>query len=98
MKPLPDPITEREVKIELQWSADQRTTEALQRQAALMGCHSPTDYLLQAIAAVLAGNEEDTVVTDDGRLVCGRDAYGRDGVPRDVWKRPIGDRRSRLNA
>ena len=54
MKPLPNPITEREVKIELQWSADQRTTEALQRQAALMGCHSPTDYLLQAIAAVLA--------------------------------------------
>jgi hypothetical protein len=49
-----------------------------------MGFDSPTDYLLQAIATVLAGNEEDAVITDDGRLVCGRDAYCRDGVPQDV--------------
>ena len=47
------PITESEVK--LQWSADERTR--------------------QAIAAALAGNEEDTVVTDDCRLVCGHEAY-----------------------
>ena len=47
------PIIESEVK--LQWSADERTR--------------------QAIAAVLAGNEEDTVVTDDCRLVCGHEAY-----------------------
>ena len=84
MRPLPDPITESEVKMELQWSADERTRQALQRQSRLMGFDTPTDYMLQAIATVLAGNEDDTVVTDDGRLVCGRDAYYRDGVPRDV--------------
>jgi hypothetical protein len=53
--PLPDRITEAEVNLKLQWSADERTR--------------------QAIAAVLAGNEEDTVVTDDCRLVCGHEAY-----------------------
>jgi hypothetical protein len=46
------PITESEVK--LQWSADERTR--------------------QALAAVLVGNEEDTAVTDDCRLVCGHEA------------------------
>jgi hypothetical protein len=69
MKPLPNPITEREVKIELQWSADERTTQALQRQTALMGFKSPADCLLQIIATTLASNEENTVVTDDGRLI-----------------------------
>jgi hypothetical protein len=81
MKPLPDPITEREVKIELQWSADKRTRQALQRQSKLMGFDSPTDYLLQLIAVTLAGNEENTVVADDGRLLCGHDAYDRYGLP-----------------
>jgi hypothetical protein len=81
MKPLPNPITEGEVKIELQWSADERTRQALQRQSRLMGFGSLTDYMLQAIATVLAGNEEDTVVTDDGRLLCGREAYDRYGLP-----------------
>ena len=69
MRPLPDPITESEVKMELQWSADERTRQALQRQSRLMGFDSPTDYMLQLIAATLASNEEDTVVTDDGRLI-----------------------------
>ena len=69
MKPLPNPITEREVKIELQWSADEHTRQALQRQSRLMGFENPTDYMLQLIAATLASNEEDTVVTDDGRLI-----------------------------
>ena len=77
MKPLPNPITEREVKIELQWSADEHTRQALQRQSRLMGFENPTDYMLQLIAATLASNEEDTVVTDDGRLVCGHEAYNR---------------------
>jgi hypothetical protein len=45
--PLPDPISENEVKFELSWSADERATEALNRQARLMGFASPTDYLLQ---------------------------------------------------
>jgi hypothetical protein len=33
----PDPIKEREVKIELRWRADERTCNALERQAALTG-------------------------------------------------------------
>ena len=69
MKPLPNPITEREVQIELQWSADEPTSQAIERQSRLMGFDSPTDYMLQLIAATLASNEEDTVVTDDGRLI-----------------------------
>jgi hypothetical protein len=81
MKPLPNPITEREVKIELQWSADERTRQALQRQSRLMGFDSPTDYMRQAIAATLASNEQDTVVTDDGRLLCGHEVYARHGLP-----------------
>jgi hypothetical protein len=35
--PLPDPISEEEVKIELNWTADERTTRAIDRQAKLMG-------------------------------------------------------------
>ena len=53
-----DPIKEEEVKIDISWTADQRTTEALERQAALMGFGSPKEYLEQAIAAVLSGNEQ----------------------------------------
>jgi hypothetical protein len=57
----------------LNWTADERTRQAIERQAALMGFESPTDYLLQLIAAVLAGNEEDTYVSPDGRLASGCD-------------------------
>jgi len=82
--PLPDAIKESEVKIELTWSADARTQKAIERQAAIMGFESPTAYLLQALAAVIAGNEEDTVLRTDGRLVHGSTyAYGRSSVPRD---------------
>jgi hypothetical protein len=65
-RPLPDPITEEEVNLQLTWTADERTRQAIERQAACMGFETPTDYLLQLIAAVLAGNEEDTYVSPDG--------------------------------
>ena len=72
-KDLPDPITEAEVKIQITWTADKRTTAALTRQAKLMRFATPTDYLHQGIAAILAGNEEDTFVLDDGSIVGGWD-------------------------
>jgi len=50
-----------------------------------MGFESPTAYLQKALAAVIAGNEEDTVLRPDGRLVhASTYAYGRAGAPRDV--------------
>jgi len=70
-KDLPDRIIEAEVKIELNWSADGRTRKAIERQAALLGFKSPTAYLHQALASVIAGNEEDTFVSDDGTIVGG---------------------------
>jgi hypothetical protein len=68
MKTLSDPIQESEVKIQLHWTADKRTTRALERQASLMGFATPADYLHQLIAATLAGNEADTYVLEDGTL------------------------------
>ena len=70
---LPDPVREEEVNLELTWSADDRTRQAIERQAALMGFESPTAYLLQALASVIAGNEEDTILADDGRILNGRE-------------------------
>jgi hypothetical protein len=75
----------RRVNIDLgNWTADERTRQAIERQAALMGFDTPTDYLLQLIAATIASNEEFTVVADDGRIVNGWEAYDRDGMPQDV--------------
>jgi hypothetical protein len=47
-----------------------------------MGFESGTDYLLQMIAATLAGNEEDTILADDGRILIGH--LDQDGLPRNV--------------
>jgi hypothetical protein len=69
--PLSDPISEEEIKIQLTWSADQHTTRAIERQSKLMGFASPTEYLRQAIAAVVAGNEESTLIAGNGKLLCG---------------------------
>jgi hypothetical protein len=44
--PFPTPITEPEVKLEIQWSADKRTTEALERQKKFFGCDSVKEYIL----------------------------------------------------
>jgi hypothetical protein len=60
-----DPLPEEEVNIEITWTADQRTELAIRRRAKLMGFDTPTDYLRQALAAVIACNEEDTILTDD---------------------------------
>jgi len=56
---LPDPLTEEEVRIQITWTANARTELAIRRQAKLMGFATPTDYLLQALAAVIAGHEEE---------------------------------------
>jgi hypothetical protein len=82
--PLPDSITEDEVELQISWTADKRTTQAILRQADLMGFESGTDYLLQLIAATIASNEEDTILTDDGRILNGRDGYDRNGLPQNV--------------
>jgi hypothetical protein len=74
--PLPDPIREEEVNLQLlDWIADARTTAALERQAALMGFASPAAYLHQLIAATLASNEADSFVRDDGTMVSGCDLF-----------------------
>ena len=81
---LPDPLTEEEVRIQITWTANVRTELAIRRQAKLMGFATPTDYLLQALAAVIAGNEEDTILTDDGCFLCSRDDYDWDWMLQDV--------------
>jgi hypothetical protein len=84
---LPDPLREEEVKLELNWTADERIRQAILRQAALMGFESPTAYLLQALAATIAGNEEDTIISNDGRILhASCDGYGKDGLPQNVCK------------
>src|SRR6516164_412087 len=82
--PMPDPIREEEVNIQLTWTADARTELAIRRQANLMGFETPTDYITQIIARSLASNDEEIVITRDGRLVHKTHAYGSDGVPQDV--------------
>ena len=53
------------------WSADLRTSQAIERQAKFTGI-TPNAYLRQGLAAVIAGNEEATVVTKDGQLALRR--------------------------
>jgi hypothetical protein len=81
---LPDAITEDEVELQISWTADERTTQAILRQADLMGFESGTDYLLQLIAATIASNEEDTILADDGRILNGHDGEDQDGLPQNV--------------
>ena len=82
---LPDPLREEEVSLKLTWSADERTRQAIERQAKYMGFESPTAYLHQALAAVINGNEEDTIISNDGRVLhASCDGYGKDGLPRNV--------------
>jgi hypothetical protein len=83
-RPLPDAITESEIKLELNWSANERTRRAIVRQATLMGFKSPTAYLAQALAATIAGNEGDTIIDNNGRMLNAGDGYGKDGLPRNV--------------
>ena len=66
---MPDPILEEEVNIQLSWTADCRTELAIRRQANLMGFETTADYITQTIARALASNDEEIVITRDGRLV-----------------------------
>jgi hypothetical protein len=38
---------------------------------------TPNEYLKQALAAVISGNEEATVVTRDGQLACGEFVFAQ---------------------
>jgi len=67
--PMPDPIREEEVDIQLSWTADSRTELAIRRQAKLMGFETPAGYITQMVAQALARNDEQIVITRDGRLV-----------------------------
>jgi hypothetical protein len=42
--PLPDPISEEQVSIDLSWSADARTSQAIERQAETDGLPSKGDF------------------------------------------------------
>ena len=81
---MPDPIREEEVKIQLSWTADSRTELAIKRQANLMGFETTSGYITQMIARALASNDEEIVITRDGRLVQKTHAYDSDGVRQDV--------------
>ena len=66
---MPDPTLEEEVNIQLSWTADCRTELAIRRQANLMGFETTAGYITQMIARALASNDEEIVITRDGRLV-----------------------------
>ena len=82
--PHPNPLTEEEFKLDITWTADAKTTAALERQARCYKLPSVKDYILQIIAAQLAGDEEDTVLTGDGRFVSGCYALDENLAPRNV--------------
>ena len=44
----------------------------------------PIAYLLQMIANTVFGNEADTIIANDGRILNGRDGYDKDGLPQNV--------------
>jgi hypothetical protein len=48
--PIPDPIREEEVNIQLSWTADSRTELAIKHQAKLMGFETPAGYITQMVA------------------------------------------------
>ena len=81
---LPDPITEDEVNIQISWTADARTTAALEREAQKIGYDSVNDYIRVAIADRLIMDEEDAVIADDGRILCGWETEGKDGFSKNV--------------
>jgi hypothetical protein len=79
--PMPDPIRNEEVNIQLAWTADARTELAIRRQANLMGFETPAGYLTRMIARTQATDDENTVITRDGRLADRTYAYDSDPVP-----------------
>ena len=82
--PHPNPLAEEEVKLDITWVADAKTASALERQARCYEFASVKDYLLQVIITQLADDEEDTVLTNDGRFVSGCYAFDENLSPRNV--------------
>lgn len=85
----PTPLTENEVNLDISWTADTKTTVALERQALCNGFGSVKDYLQQMIAAQLVSDEADTVLSNDGFVsgLYALDPNGSDtlvGAPRNV--------------
>jgi hypothetical protein len=83
-KRLPDPLTENQVNLEVTWTADERTTAALERQAKKLGRDSVIQYVRSNVVTWLLTDEDDTVVTDDGRIVGGWETMGKDGFPKNI--------------
>jgi hypothetical protein len=83
-RPLPDPITEDEVNIQISWTADARTTVALERQAKKIGFDTVDEYVLSAVVHHLVMDEEDAVLADDGRILCGWEAEDENGSSKNV--------------
>jgi hypothetical protein len=80
----PTALTLEEVKLDITWTADAKTTAALKRQANCNSFQSVKDYLEATIAVMLASDEEDTVLANDGRFVSGCYAYDENVAPRNV--------------
>ena len=80
----PDPITEDEINIKISWTADARTTAALERQAQKIGFDTVDEYVLSAVVQYLVMDEEDAVVADDGRILCGWETEGEDGFSKSI--------------
>jgi hypothetical protein len=83
-KRLPDPITEDQIDIQITWTANATTTTALERQARKIGCDSVHDYVWFAVVDHLVMDEQDSVLTDGGRIVAGWETMGEDGFPKNV--------------
>jgi hypothetical protein len=64
----PNPLTEEEIKLDITWTADAKTTAALERQAACNECSSAKNYLLKIFVERLVDDEEDTVLSSGGSL------------------------------
>jgi hypothetical protein len=69
-RPLPDPLQEDEVEIQLTWKANGCTRVALERQAKLNQFDSVTEYLLGIVIDRLLDDEADTVQRMDGNFFC----------------------------
>src|SRR5438132_12180152 len=80
---LPDPVRESEVNIYLNWTVDERTEKAIERQAKCMFFELLTAYLHQFIAAVLTCNEEDTIISGDRRSLCQYYGFDEEGMPQE---------------
>lgn len=82
--PNPHPLTEAEIKLDITWTADAKTAAALERQAHCNEFASVKDYLLDLIVTQLLGDEQDTVLTNDGKFVSAVYALDENLSPRNL--------------